>query len=186
MVARLLAVPAVLAVLAGGLVLGPVGPAAACSCVSDDPVELADHADVAFVGVLTGQRSDDDVVAHLFTVEDVLAGDVRRSQDVVTPQPARRPAASSGRAGPRWWCWATSTSTAGSPPTCAAARCRPALRRTTPRCEALGEPREPLPGRSMVALDPTDAQELLWSAAVVGVVGALGMVVVRRLTRRNR
>ena len=84
-VARLLAVPAVLAVLAGGLVLGPVAPAAACSCVTNDPVELADHADVAFVGVLTSQRSDADVVAHLFTVVDVLAGDVRRGQDVVTP-----------------------------------------------------------------------------------------------------
>ena len=85
MVARLLAVPAALAVLAGALVLGAVAPAAACSCVSNDPTELADRADVAFVGVLTGQRSDDDVVAHLFTVVDVLAGDVRRSQDVVTP-----------------------------------------------------------------------------------------------------
>ena len=86
MLARLLAVPAVLAVLAGGLVLGSLAPAAACSCVTDDPVELADHADVAFVGALS---------------------------------------------------------------------------------------------------DATDGQDVLWAAALVGVVGALGMVVVRRLTRRT-
>ena len=187
--ARPLAVPAVLAVLAvlaGGLVLGPVGPAAACSCVSNDPVELADHADVAFVGVLTSQRSDDDVVAHLFTVEDVLAGDVRRSQDVVTPN------AGEAACGVEWASGATmvvlgrvdehgrvaSDLCSGSVPAGAAAY--------DATVRALGEPRDPLPGRSMVALDPADAQELLWAAAVIGVVGALGMVVVRRLTRRER
>jgi len=182
---RPLAVPAVLGVLAGGLVLAPVGPAAACSCVSNDPVELADHADVAFVGVLTGQRSGDDVVAHLFTVEDVLAGDVRRSQDVVTPN------AGEASCGVEWASGVTmvvlgridehgrvaSDLCSGSVPTGAAAY--------DATVAALGEPRDPLPGRSMVALDPTDAQGLLWSAALVGVVGALGMVVVRRLTRRD-
>ena len=35
-----------------------------------------------------------------------------------------------------------------------------------------------------VALDTTSGQGLLWSAALVGVVGALGMLVVRRLARR--
>ena len=167
MVARLLAVPAVLAVLAGGLVLGPVGPAAACSCVTNDPVELADHADVAFVGVLTSQRSDDDVVAHLFTVEDVLAGDVRRSQDVVTPH------AGEASCGVEWATGATmvvlgrvdergrvaSDLCSGSVPAGAAAY--------DATVEALGEPRDPLPGRSMVALDPTDAQD----AAVGGRAG---------------
>lgn len=183
-VARLLAVPAVLAVLAGGLVLGSVAPAAACSCVTDDPVELAEHADVAFVGVLTSQRSDTEVVAHLFTVADVLAGDVRRGQDVVTPHAGE---ASCGVE------WATGTTMvvlgridergrvasdlcSGSWPAGAAAY--------DATVEALGEPRDPLPGRSMVALDPSDAQDVLWAAALVGVVGALGMVVVRRLTRR--
>jgi len=183
-VVRLLAVPAVLAVLAGVPVLGAVAPAAACSCVSNDPAELADHADVAFMGVLTSQRSDGDVVAHLFTVEDVLVGDVRRSQDVVTVDAGE---ASCGVE------WATGTTMvvlahldehgrlasglcSGSLPADAAAY--------DATVAALGAPRDPLPGRSMVALDPTDAQELLWSAALAGVVGALGMVVVRRLTRR--
>lgn len=184
MAVRLLAVPAALAVQAGGLVLGAAAPAAACSCVSDDPVELAGRADVAFVGVLSGQRSDDDVVAHLFTVEEVLSGDVRRSQDVVTPN------AGEASCGVEWATGATmvvlghvddrgrvaSDLCSGSVPAGAAAY--------DATLEALGEPREPRPGRSMVALDATDAQELLWAAAAAGVVGALGMLVVRRLMRR--
>jgi hypothetical protein len=36
----------------------------------------------------------------------------------------------------------------------------------------------------MAVLAEAGGQGLLWSAAVVGVVGALGMVVVRRLARR--
>jgi hypothetical protein len=36
----------------------------------------------------------------------------------------------------------------------------------------------------MVALDTTSGQGLLWSAVLAGVVGALGMLVVRRLARR--
>lgn len=184
MVVRLLAVPAVLAVLVGVLVLGAVSPAAACGCASNDPVELADQADVAFVGVLTSQRSDDDVVAHLFTVEDVLVGDVRRSQDVVTLDAGEASCGVEWATGTRMVVLAhvdehgrlASGLCSGSLPAGAAAY------DTT--VEALGEPRDPLPGRSMVTLDPPDAQGLLWSAAVAGAVGALGMVVVRRLMRR--
>jgi len=39
--------------------------------------------------------------------------------------------------------------------------------------QALGDPRDPLPGRSMVALDATDAQEVLWAAAREGNAGLL-------------
>ena len=181
LLARLIAA---LAVLAGGLVLGTAGPAAACSCTSDDPVELARRAEIAFVGVLAGQRADDHVVAHLFTVEDVRSGDVRRSQDVVTPGGGE---AACGVE------WATGTRMVvlahldedGRAATDLCSGSLPATAATyDDTVQALGEPRDPLPGRSMVALDTTSGQGLLWSAVLVGVVGALGMLVVRRLARR--
>ena len=50
---------------------------------------------------------------------------------------------------------------------------------------ALGPGTQPLPGRSEVEVEDTTVQDLLWSAAAVGVVGSLGMVVVRRLARRS-
>ncbi|MCP3420203.1 hypothetical protein [Nocardioides pinisoli] len=182
MLSRLLAV---LALLAGALVLGSAAPAAACSCVSDDPAELAGRAQIAFVGVLTSQRSDGSVVAHHFEVEDVRAGVVRRNQDVVTPD------AGEASCGVRWSAGVrmvvlgyldddgrlASNLCSGSVPASAATY--------DATLQALGEPRDPLPGRSMVALDTTSGQGLLWSAVAVGVVGALGMVVVRRLARRS-
>lgn len=179
--ARLLAV---MAVLAGGLVLGPVGPAAACSCVSDDPAELAHRAEVAFVGVLDSRRADDRVVAHLFTVDEVRSGDVRRRQDVVTPRGGEASCGVEWSTGVRMVVLAhldedgrvASDRCSGSVPDTAATY--------DATVQALGEPHDPLPGRSMVALDTTSGQGLLWSAALVGVVGALGMLVVRRLARR--
>lgn len=69
-----------------GLVLVPAGLAMACSCVTDQPTQFVENADVAFVGVLECQRSDDADVAHRFTAETVHKGDVRRAQDVVTPR----------------------------------------------------------------------------------------------------
>ena len=181
MLARLLAT---LAVLAGALVLGSAVPAAACSCASGDPGDLARRADVAFVGVLDSQRADGDVVAHLFTVEDVRSGDVRRSQDVVTP----------GRGGAACGVeWATGTrmvvlAHVDHDGRVASDLCRGSVpagdAAYDATVQALGPPREPLPGRSMAVLAGAGGQGLLWSAAVVGVVGALGMVVVRRLAGR--
>lgn len=175
---------AALAVLAGGLVLGTAGPAAACSCVSDDPADLAHRAEIAFVGVLAGQRADDHVVAHLFTVEDVRSGDVRRNQDVVTPHAGQASCGVEWTTGVRMVVLAhldedgrvASDLCSGSVPATAATY--------DATVQALGEPRDPLPGRSMVALDAAGGQGLLWSAALVGVVGAVGMLVVRRLARR--
>jgi hypothetical protein len=47
----------------------------------------------------------------------------------------------------------------------------------------LGPGARPLPGRSEVEVEGSSVQDLLWSAVAIGVVGALGMVVVRRLAR---
>jgi hypothetical protein len=176
---------AVLAVLAGCLALWPVAPAAACSCVSDDPVELARRAEAAFVGVLTSQRSDDEVVAHLFTVDDVRTGDVRRSQDVVTPHASGASCGVDWAPGTRMVVLGhldehgriASDLCSGSVPATAATY--------DATLQALGPPRDPLPGRAMVALDATSGRAVLWSAAAAGLVGALGMVVVRRLARRT-
>ena len=181
-VARLLAV---LALLVGATVLAPTPPAAACSCVSDQPAELAARADVAFVGVLVSRRSDDEVVAHLFAVEDVHAGDVHRSQDVVTPRGGEAACGVEWATGTRMVVLAgvdrdgrlASDLCSGSAPATAAAY--------DATVQALGAARDPLPGRSMVDLDATSGQELVWSAVAIGVVGALGMVVVRRLARRS-
>ena len=45
----------------------------------------------------------------------------------------------------------------------------------------LGPGTGPLPGRSAVEVEDTAFPDLLWSALAIGVVGALGLVVVRRL-----
>jgi len=70
--ARLLAV---LGLLVGGLVLATATPANACSCVTDQPDQFAENSQLAFVGVLQQQRSNDYEVAHRFTVESVFKGD---------------------------------------------------------------------------------------------------------------
>lgn len=182
MVARLLAV---LALLAGGLVLGSAAPAAACSCARLSPEEYAARADVAFVGTATDERAADGEVVYRFTVETVHAGRVSRMQDVVAPRtgstcdqrlPLDRELLVLGTLDARGRpvlqdcqdvAWYAEDSYAGKV------------------AAALGPGTRPLAGRSEVAVEDTTVRDLLWSAAAIGVVGALGMVVVRRLARAS-
>jgi hypothetical protein len=110
------------------------------------------------IAALVSGRSDDDVVTHLFDVEEVRAGDVRRHQDVATP---RADAAGCGVE------WETGTRML------VLGRLDEQGRVTSDPCSG-----------SMVVPDAARGQDVVWSAVVVGVVGALGMVVVRRLARR--
>lgn len=180
MLPRLLAV---LALLAGGLVLGPAAPAAACSCARLTPEHYAARADVAFVGTATSERAADGELVYRFTVATVHAGRVSRTQDVVTPR--------TGSSCDQRLPLDRELLVLGS----LDAHGRPSLR----DCQdvgwyvedafagkvaaALGPGAPPLPGRSVV--EGASSRDLLWSAAAVGVVGALGMVVVRRLARRS-
>jgi hypothetical protein len=181
-VARLLAV---LALLAGGLVLGSAAPAAACSCARLSPEEYAARADVAFVGTATDERATDGEVVYRFTVETVHAGQVSRTHDVVAPRtgstcdqrlPLDRELLVLGTLDDRGRpvlqdcqdvAWYAEDSYAGKV------------------AAALGPGTQPLAGRSEVDVEDTTVRDLLWSAAAIGVVGALGMVVVRRLARSS-
>jgi len=181
-VVRLLAV---LALLAGGLVLGSAGPASACSCARLSPEGYAARADVAFVGTATSERAVDGELVYRFTVDTVHAGRVSRTQDVVTPR--------TGSSCDQRLPLDRELLVLGS----IDARGRPSLR----DCQdvgwyvedsfagkvaaVLGPGTEPLPGRSEVEVEDSTVQDLLWSALAIGVVGALGMVVVRRLARSS-
>jgi hypothetical protein len=177
--ARLLAV---LAVLVGGLLLVPASPAAACSCVSDQPAELAAQAGVAFTGVLQEQRADDKDVAHRFRVQTVYAGDVHRTQDVVTPQ------GSEASCGVEWETGADMVvlGYVDEQGRVAANLCTGSAVRTDPAydtvLETLGEGAAPLPGRSVVELDRFRREDLRWFSLAVGVIGltALAVLVRRR------
>jgi hypothetical protein len=176
---------AVLALLAGGLVLGSAAPAAACSCVRLSPEEYADRADVAFVGNATSERATDGEVVYRFTVATVHAGQVSRTQDVVAP----RTGSSCDQRLPldrELLVLATLD-----------ARARPTLRDCLDVAwyaednyagkvaAALGPGTRPLPGRSEIEVEDSAVPGLLWSALAIGGVGALGMLVVRRLTRSS-
>lgn len=179
MTARLLTA---LALLVGGLLLVPAGPAAACSCVRDQPDELAEQAPVAFTGVLQSQRADDDDVAHRFRVRTVYAGEVRRTQDVVTPN------AGEASCGIEWETGADMVvlgyvDEAGR---VAANLCTGSTVRTDAAydavLEALGEGADPSPGRALVELDRFRREDLRWFSLAVGVIGlaALAAIVRRR------
>ncbi|HSF35895.1 MAG TPA: hypothetical protein VLA70_07265 [Nocardioides sp.] len=182
MAARLLAV---LALLAGGLVLGPAAPAAACSCALLSPEEYAARADVAFVGTATSERAADGEVVYRFTVETVHAGRVSRTHDVVAPR-------TGSTCDQRLPLDRELLVLAGLDP-----RGRPALRDCLDVAwyaedvyagkvaAALGPGTQPIPGRSEVEVEDTTVRDVLWAAAAVGIVGALGMVVVRRLARSS-
>jgi hypothetical protein len=175
---------AVLALLAGGLVLRPA-PAAACSCARLSPEEYAARADVAFVGTATDERATDGEVVYRFTVETVHAGRVSRTHDVVAPRtgstcdhrlPLDRELLVLGTLDDRGRpvlqdcqdvAWYAEDSYAGKV------------------AAALGPGTRPLAGRSEVDVEDTTVRDLLWSAAAIGVAGALGMVVVRRLARSS-
>jgi hypothetical protein len=178
--ARLLAV---LALLAGGLVLGSAAPAAACSCARLSPQEYADRADVAFVGTATSERPAAGELVYRFTVETVHAGRVSRTQDVVAPR-------TGSTCDQRLPLDRELLVLVGID-----ARGRPSLQ----DCQdagwyaegafagkvsaALGPGTRPLPGRSEVEVEDSTVRDVVWSAVAIGVVGALGMVVVRRLAR---
>lgn len=178
MVARLLAV---LALLAGGLVLGSAAPAAACSCARLSPQQYADRADVAFVGTATSERAADGALVYRFTVDTVHAGRVSRTQDVVAPR-------TGSTCDQRLPLDRELLVLAGID-----ARGRPSLEDCLDAgwdaegafagklTAVLGPGTGPLPGRSAVEVEDTALPDLLWSALAIGVVGALAMVVVRRL-----
>ncbi|WP_416955048.1 hypothetical protein ACNKF0_00645 [Nocardioides sp. T5] len=180
MVARLFAV---LAVLAGGLVLGSAAPAAACSCARLSPQQYADRADVAFVGTATSERAADGALVYRFTVDTVHAGRVSRTQDVVAPRtgstcdqrlPLDRELLVLASVDARGRLSLQDCQDAGWDAEGAFAGKLTAV---------LGPGTPPLPGRSEVEAEGTAMPDLLWSALAIGVVGALGLVVVRRLAR---
>lgn len=183
MTARLLAV---LGLLVGGLVLATAAPANACSCVTDQPDQLAANAEFAFLGVLEEQRADDDEVAHRFAVETVYKGDVHRTQDVVTPHLDEAGCGVEWEPGSQMVVLGylddegrlASNFCSGSGPT------------TDPSDDAvvaaLGTASEPLSGQDLVELDLSTQDLLRWSTLAVVVIGlaALGVMTRRRWRRR--
>lgn len=183
MTARLLAA---LVLLVGGLVLGSAGPAAACSCVTDQPDELVDHAAVAFVGVLESQRADDDVVAQRFTVETVHKGEVHRAQDVVTPHDGEPGCGVEWDTGARMVVLGYEDAEGRL----AANLCTGSATSAEPAYDtlvaALGTGTEPLPGRSLVELDKFRREDLRWFSLAVGVIGLTALAVIARRRWRPR
>jgi hypothetical protein len=163
-----------LGLLVAGLVLGGSGGAAALSCVTDQPAELADNAEVAFVGVLESQRSDDDVVAHRFSVEAVHKGEVHRTQDVVTSR--------QGSEAVEWSAGEEMVVLAyvDEEGRIASNVCMGSAASGEPSYDAvvaeLGAGAEPVPGTSAVEFDRFRRSDLRWFMLFVGVVGlaALG------------
>jgi hypothetical protein len=176
---------AALGVLVGVLLLVPAGPASACSCVSDQPAELAEHAGVAFTGVLQEQRADDDDVAHRFRVRTVHAGDVHRTQDVVTPT------GGSAACGIEWDTGADMVvlGYVDEEGRVAANLCTGSVARTDPSydtvLEALGEGAAPSPGRSVVELDRFRREDLRWFSLAIGVIGLTALAVLARRRLRS-
>lgn len=177
---------ATLVVLVGGLLLVPASPAAACSCVRDQPAELAVQADVAFTGVLQEQRADDEDVAHRFRVQTVHAGDVHRIQDVVTPRGGE------ASCGIEWETGADMVvlGYVDEEGRVAANLCTGSAARTDPSYDtvlgALGEGAAPLPGRSVVELDRFRREDLRWFSLAIGVIGLTALAVLARRRLRSR
>jgi hypothetical protein len=174
-----------LALVVGGLLLVPAGPAAACSCVRDQPDQLAEQASVAFTGVLQKQRADDEDVAHRFRVQTVYAGDVHRTQDVVTPNGGE------ASCGIEWETGADMVvlGYVDEEGRVAANLCTGSALRTDATydtvLEALGEGADPLPGQALVELDRFRREDLRWFSLAVGVIGLGALAVVVRRRRRS-
>lgn len=176
-----------LVLLVTGLVLVPAGTAVACSCVTDQPAQLVENAEVAFIGVLESQRSDDDDVAHRFTVESVFAGAAHHTQDVVTPRQGQAGCGVEWETGARMvvlgyedeqgrvaanLCTGSTTSADASYALLLA---------------ALGGGAAPAPGEDMAELDRWRREDLRWFSLAVGVIGlaALGVIARRRWGSRG-
>lgn len=78
-------------VIVAVLVVGDARPAAACSCAGFDDAEALAHADVVFTGELVevvrpGSWSSPEAPARfVFDVDEVLVGEARARQSIVTP-----------------------------------------------------------------------------------------------------
>ena len=182
MIGRLVGVLGLLLALAG-FVLLPAGPASA-SCAFDQPADLADNAQVAFVGVLDSQRADDDVVAHRFTVSTVLTGKVHRTPDVVTPRDSS--VAVEWNTGDEMLVLAYLDEGRLASNVCMGSATAADPSYDTVLAE-LGTSSEPLAGRSVVELSVWNRDDVRWFMLAVGVIGlvALGVQVGRGFRARE-
>lgn len=165
------------------LVLVPPGPAAACTCVGLEKV-MQDEQDVAFVGVLKRQVSDDSKVISRVRVEEVFAGNVHRTQDVISPR--------ASTCGVEW--------SDGERVLVLGDRDQES-RIVTGLCSSavegdeeydaalarLGEGAEPLAGSDLVERDGWFVGDYAWIKLVVGLIGlaALGVIAARWLRARR-
>lgn len=179
MTGRLLAA---LALALAWLVLVPSGPAAACTCVGLEKV-MEDEQDVAFVGVLKRQVSDDSKVISRVRVEEVFAGDVHRIQDVISGRDTCGVEWSDGERvlvlGDR-----------DEESRIVTGLCSSAVEGDEQYDAALarlGEGTEPMAGSDLVERDGWFVRDYAWIKLVVGLIGlaALGVIAARwQRTRR--
>ncbi len=188
MIGRLVAV---LALLVSGLVLGSAAPAAACSCELLGAGHYVQRADYAFSGTTTKVRGSDDEAIYRFSVDTVYRGDVRRTQDVVTPVApgdavssceSRLPVGGS-------WLMLGSVDDEGR---LTFGRCQdPPWSLDDPFTDtlvtALGTGSEPIAGKDLVEIDRVRRDDLRWVGLGAGVIGltVLGWVVLRRRRPRH-
>lgn len=181
-----LAIAALLAM--SGLVLATTAAASACSCKSDVEV-LATRADAVFVANVDGVRKVDAEFEYALTTKHVYKGTVERDTVVTTDQATLDCGLGELKTGTEYLFLVTGTS-----PPYAATNCdgsAPASAKRLAEIEAvlgagkdIAEPAPPAPTMTQVEQSaPTPMARLAAPGGALVLIGLLGLLVARRLTR---